>query len=138
MILSDEYLKEFTQDVDGNNEVYAVHEKCNEASPSNLNLFGVVQWAEKHKHSCPEYEVGNITASLGDQHVTVALDQLGRTVVQTWKGAELLTTATRRLIFSKEPEESSGCARCTRESWRTRTPMRGSPTRTGRADNDHR
>lgn len=107
MILSDEYLNEFTIDLaynfaPGSDGVVAKHDKCGQQSPEDMKLLGIVQWAEKHKYQCPAIPVESIVAGLGEQTVHVFLDKDGNTTVETRKGNKVVESVTRKLIQPKE------------------------------------
>jgi hypothetical protein len=106
MIIDDEFLKEFSTDENFADGFHVEHDKCGAKSPEDLNLYGMLKWAQNHRYACPEAEVESITAaSVGDRHVVVYLDGRGRTVVETRKGSEVLQTVVRNLVVPKEAEK---------------------------------
>lgn len=106
MILNDEYMREFTQIATFDHDVVLRHEKCGEESEPNLNLLGIVQWAEKHRYSCPEIEVESITVGglKAGQHAVVTLLADGRIQVDVIKGSEIVKSVSRKLLVSRSGE----------------------------------
>lgn len=108
MILNDEFMKEFNPTATFDHDIVLHHEKCGEESEPNLNLLGILEWADKHRYTCPEIAVESITVgSLEDgQYAVVTMLKDGRTQVDVHNGSRVVRTISRKLIQQKKSEKN--------------------------------
>ena len=90
MILNDEYMQEFSPSVsyDCGDAVSFRHKKCGQESEETVSVLELLQWAEKHRYTCPEIEVESITVGGFEdgKWVRVTLLKDGRTRVEVVSG----------------------------------------------------
>lgn len=108
MILNEEYLKEFSPSVsfDCGDAVSFRHKKCGQESEETVSVLELLQWAEKHRYTCPEIEVDHITVGGFEdgKFVMVTLTKGGRTRVEVRSnlndGLQVEQEVSRKLVWN--------------------------------------